>query len=95
MLQAKKLIVAFPLITAALVASVGYVAYRQGHQQGNAEGVQSALASVKATCDDEAAPTVLGGTPYMCVSKPQWNKVMEYVFQQGALAGYKKGKGET
>lgn len=76
------------VVVAVMVAVMALTAYAC-YNRGIADGGQTALAKIKATCEDEAAPTVIDGTQYMCVTKPQWNKVLEFVFQQGVRSGYK------
>lgn len=65
------------------------------HGIGYRAGAEASTAALKATCDDPIAPTQLSGTTYMCLSKPQWNEVLERVFQQGAVLGYRRGRGEV
>lgn len=88
-----KIILAIANLIAYVIMAVG--SWHIGSSRAADTAAEQTLARIKATCDDEQAPTQLGGQTYMCVSKPRWNQVLEYVFQQGAQAGYKKGKGET
>ena len=59
----------------------------KGFAQGKVLGAAAQIAAIRATCEDEAAPTVLAGKTFMCVSKEQWNKVLNYVFTEGVKAG--------
>lgn len=68
---------------------LGIGSWHIGGSRAADEATAQTLAKIKATCEDEAAPTVIDGTQYMCVTKPQWNKVLEFVFQQGVRSGYK------
>lgn len=58
-------------------------------------GSWDAQRRMKATCDDPAAPTVLDGRIYMCVTKEQWNEVAERLFRMGYASGVKNERGAT
>lgn len=41
-------------------------------------------ARIQATCDDPNAPTILGGSTYICLNGPTWNAIVKQLKERGA-----------